>query len=110
LAFTTAGGYPPALPVSADYWIYLLLSLRNGLATCPEALAHFNYHPDRFSTNMPLSRIHPEREELIILLAASSHADFAGIPAQYEQRNRSLLRLGKRRLKARLQQALAKRA
>jgi hypothetical protein len=109
-AFTTGGGYPPALPVSADYWVYLLLALRNGLATCPEPLAHFNYHPDRFSTSFPLSRIHAEREELIILLAASSHADFAGIPAQYEDRNRFFLHLGKRRLKARLRKALDQRA
>jgi hypothetical protein len=105
-AFSTAGGYPPAMPVAADYWVYLLLSLRNGLATCPEPLAHFNYHPDRFSTNFPLSRIHPEREESIILLAASSHADFAQIPADYVQRNRFFLHLAKRRLRARLRQAM----
>lgn len=109
-AFTVAGGYPPALPVAGDYWVYLLLAIRHGVATCPEVLAHFNFHPDRFTTNLPLSRINQEREELAILLAASSHADFVGLPAPYEARNRFLLRLGKRRLKARLRQAMGPRA
>jgi hypothetical protein len=76
-----------------------MLALRNGLATCPDVLANFNFHPSRFSTNFPWRRINGDREIFIILLAATSHADFTELPAEIGVRNRFFLRLLKRYLK-----------
>ncbi len=99
LAFELVGGYPPALPVSADFWLILMLALRKGLHTCPEALGHFNYHSARFSTNFPWGRIHGDRELFIILLAASSAANFAEMPANLPVRNRFFALLFRRTFK-----------
>jgi glycosyltransferase involved in cell wall biosynthesis len=96
LAFDIIGGYPPALPVSADFWVILQLALRKGLVTCPEILAHFNCHATRFSTNFPWTRIHGDRELFIILLAATSTANFTQIPVKLSVRNRFFARLFKR--------------
>jgi hypothetical protein len=96
LAFEILGGYPPALPVSADFWLILQLALRKGLVTCPEILAHFNFHSTRFSMNFPWKRIHGDRELFIILLAATSTANFTQIPVKLSVRNRFFTRLFKR--------------
>lgn len=103
LAFELVGGYPPALPVSADFWLILMLALRGGLYTCPEVLANFNFHPDRFTTNFPYDRIDGDRELFIILLAATSQANFSGLPVDLKLRNRFFGRLLKRKVKGRLQ-------
>jgi hypothetical protein len=103
LAFELVGGYPPALPVAADFWLIVMLALRGGLYTCPEVLANFNYHPHRFTTNFPTKRIHGDREQLIILLAATSQAKFNGIPVDLRARNRFFGRLLKGTVKAWLQ-------
>jgi len=100
LAFELVGGYPPALPVSADFWLILMLALRKGIRTCPEVLGHFNYHPARFSTNFPWKRIHGDRELFIILLAATSAANFMEVPVNLAKRNRFFARLFKRNTKA----------
>lgn len=91
--FDLVGGYPPALPVSADFWLILMLALRKGLMTCPEVLTHFNYHPDRFSTNFPMHRINGPREYFVILSAATSLAAFNETPHAVGPRNRLFLRL-----------------
>jgi hypothetical protein len=103
LAFDLVGGYPPALPVSGDFWLMLMLALRHGLVTCPELLANFNYHGARFSTNFPLTRINGDRELFIIMLAATSYANFHEIPVRVSLRNRFFARLAKRTFKERLQ-------
>jgi hypothetical protein len=110
LAFELVGGYPPALPVSADFWLILMLALRRGLYTCHEVLGHFNYHPDRYTTNFPYHRINGDRELFIILLAATSHANFAELPAPTGTRNRFFGRLLKRTLKQQLQRLSGKAA
>jgi hypothetical protein len=103
LAFEAVGGYPPALPVSGDFWLMLMLALRHGLITCPEILANYNYPGARFSTNFPYTRINGDRELFIILLAATSYANFHEIPVSIPQRNRFFARLAKRTFKERLQ-------
>ena len=100
LAFDLVGGYPPALPVSADFWLILMLAVRKGIVTCSDILGHFNYHSARFSTNFPWTRINGDRELFIILLAATSAADFAEIPVPLHVRNRFFARLLKRQVKA----------
>lgn len=90
LAFECIGGYPPALPVSADFWVTLMIALRRGLVTLPEVLAHFHYHPARFSTNFPTSRIDGPREFEVILTAATSWACFQEIPHDATARERLL--------------------
>jgi hypothetical protein len=104
LAFEMVGGYPPALPVSADFWLILMLALRKGLVTCPEVLANFNFHPTRFTTNFPYHRINGDRELVVILLAATSLANFTEIPAPVSLRNRFFGVLAKRRIKGWLKQ------
>ena len=99
LAFQAVGGYPPALPVSGDFWLIMMLALRQGLFGCPEVLVNFNHHPARFTTNFPWHRIDGDRELFIILLAATSHADFAEIPIDLKARNRFFARLAKRTAK-----------
>jgi hypothetical protein len=106
-AFDLVGGYPPALPISADFWLILMLALRHGLATCPEVLVHFNYHPARFSSNFPTKRIHGPREFLVILMAATSYACFHEIPHETGPRNRLFLRLLRDMIKARLRKKAA---
>lgn len=103
IAFESVGGYPPALPVSADFWLIMMLALRGGLYTCAAEMANFNFHPDRFTTNFPHERINGDRELLIILLAATSQADFNEIPVPVGARNRFFARLVKRTLKERIQ-------
>lgn len=103
-AFELIGGYPPALPVSADFWVILMLALRKGLLTCPDLLAYFNHHPHRFSASFPRQRIDGPREYFVILTAATSFAAFHEIPHAVGPRNRLFLRVMrdefKRRLKA----------
>jgi glycosyltransferase involved in cell wall biosynthesis len=106
LAFELVGGYPPALPVSADFWLIIMLALRGGLYTCPDVLGNFNYHPHRFTTNFPMERIHGDRELFIILLAATSQANFNQVPVNVRLRNRFFARLLKRTVKERLQRSL----
>jgi len=105
LTFDLIGGYPPALPVSADFWVILMLALRKGLKASSEVLAYFNFHPDRFSMNFPRERIDGPREFVSILTAATSFAAFHGIPHKVTTRNKLLLRVMlaefKRRLEAR---------
>ncbi len=99
LAFEMVGGYPPALPVSADFWLILMLALRRGIHTCPEILANFNFHPTRFTTNFPYHRIFGDREIFAILLAATSYANFHDIPVDLAARNRFFWFLAKRTFK-----------
>ena len=103
LAFQAIGGYPPALPVSADFWVLLMIALRQGLATAPEVLAHFNYHPGRFSSNFPWQRINGDRELFLILTAATSLADFTELGGEVRVRNRFFASLLRRWTKAKLQ-------
>ena len=77
-----------------------MLAMRNGIWTCPNVLGHFNYHPARFSTNFPWTKIHGDRELFIILLAATSTANFMELPVDLPQRNRFFARLLKRNVKA----------
>lgn len=102
LSFDLVGGYPPALPVSADFWLILMLALRGGLHTSSEVLGHFNFHPARFSSNFPHSRINGDRELFTILLAGTSYANFHELPGPIATRNRFFWFLFKRWLKGKI--------
>lgn len=102
LSFDLVGGYPPAFPVSADFWLIAMLSLRGGLHTSGEVLGHFNFHPARFSSNFPLARLNGDRELFSILLAGTSYANFHELAAPIATRNRFYWFLFKRWLKSKL--------
>lgn len=108
LAFDLVGGFPPALPVSGDFWLTLMLALRGGLHTTSAVLGHFDYHPDRFSTNFPYGRINGDRELVTILLAATSYANFVEIPAPTAERNKFFAFLLRRWAKDCLRRFLAR--
>lgn len=95
-AFIECGGFSPALPVSADFCLFLQIALRGGVVQLGDALIHFNRHPDRFSSAFPIERIFGDRELVIALLLATSSAQFTGLTIPFNARNRFFLRLFKR--------------
>jgi hypothetical protein len=69
MAFVIVGGYPTALPISADSQLFCAMASRFGALGFVEPLCHFNIHGARFSSSLPGRRRDTFREAITYYLS-----------------------------------------
>jgi hypothetical protein len=73
-AFVSLGGYPTALPITADCLFFCTMAAQFGAMGIRESLLNFNIHANRFSKQLPQIRQETLQETYTYLFVLAYHA------------------------------------